>query len=192
MNEPKQEPKETNTEEELKEKSQDQIDEENLEELREVMKKIEELHKQQPPKRKRQPVVAIEFGGVFHHNRFVNLIFTYILSFTFAFFILELFQFAQYNDIIDLALVILTFTIIEEVFKTFMLYRYFQLVLRSFGTIFYFGYVLIFYIIDQYIFIEGFNFVNEIVLPFFVLFFALSRYLFGQIIRNYFRRKNLR
>jgi len=165
---------------------------EDLEELKEVIKKIEELQKEknQKPKRPRRPVIAIEFGGVFHHNRFVNLCFNVIVNFTFSFFIIELFNFAQYNDIVNLLLLVIAYSAIEEVYKTYIIMNHFQIILKSFGTIFFFGYLLIFFALDQYLFTHSFNF-EGVLLPFFVLIFTISRYIFGQIIRNYFRKKRI-
>ena len=167
-------------------------EQESLDELREVIKKIEEMSKKQPRKNPRRRMISLEFGGVFHHNRYINFIFTYILTFTIAFFITELFNFVTYRDIIYFAGVILVFNLFEEVMKSYVLIRHFRLILRTFGSVFYFIYLLIFYFLDQYIFIRSFNFVNEIVLVFFVLFLAIIRYVFGQLIRNYLRYRTLR
>ncbi len=180
------EPKKENTEEEV----------ENLEELREVIKKIEELQKQQnndkKPQKKRPKMIAIEFGGVFHHNRYINFVFNFILNFTFAFFVIEIFNFANYHDIVIVAAMILIYSIAEEAFRTYLLIHHFPIILKSFGTIFYFGYLLIFFVLDQYVFIHNFNFINATLLAFFVLIFVLVRYLFSQGIRNYFRKYNVR
>ena len=174
---------------ETEEKTEEQ---ENLDELREVMKKLEEMSKNQPPKKPRHRMIALEFGGVFHHNRYINFIFTYILTFTIAFFISEIFNFVAYRDIIYFAGAILLFSVIEETIKVTLLMRYFRIVLRTFGTVFYFIYVLMFFVIDQYILIDSFNFVNEIALAFFVLFLAIVRYVFGQLIRNFLRYQTMR
>lgn len=166
-----------------------------IEELKEVMKKIQELQevqkKKKDKKRPRRPVIAIEFGGVFHHNRFVNFAFTFIVNFTFMFFLLELYEFAVYYDILYLVAVVGIYTLLEETYRTFILMRYFKIILKTFGTIFYFGYLLIFFIIDQYIIINDFNFVNGTLLAFFVLIFTIVRYLFGTSIRRYFRKKRI-
>ncbi len=164
----------------------------NLEELREVMKKLEEMSKNQPPKKPRHRMIAIEFGGVFHHNRVINFVFTYILTFTIAFFITEIFNFVTYRDIIYFAGAILVFNILEEIVKTYVLMRFFRVILRTFGTVFYFIYVLMFFIIDQYLIIDTFNFINEITLAFFVLFLAIVRYMLGQLIRNFLRYQTMR
>jgi hypothetical protein len=168
--------------------------EEELEELREVIKKIEELQKQkgQKPKQPKRPFIALEFGGVFHHNRIINFIFSYILNFTFAYFVIELFDFAEYNDILYVALLMLIYSVLEEIFKTYILIKHFPLIIRSFGTIFFFGYILLFYILDQYVFINTFNFINATLFTFFVIIFTIARYVFGTTLRRYFRRHNMR
>ena len=155
------------------------------------MKKLEEMSKNQPRKKPRRRMISLEFGGVFHHNRYINFIFTYILTFTIAFFITELFNFVTYRDIIYFAAVILVFNLFEEVIKSYVLIRHFRIILRTFGSVFYFIYLLLFYMLDQYFFIRSFNFVNEIVLAFFVLFLAVLRYFLGQLIRNYLRYRSL-
>ena len=166
-----------------------------IEELKEVMKKIQELQEEQKKnkhkKGPRRPMIAIEFGGVFHHNRYFNFVFTFIVNFTFMFFILELYEFAIYYDILYLVAVVLLYTFLEETYRTFVLMRYFKIILKTFGTIFYFGYLLIFFIIDQYIVINDFNFVNGTLLAFFVLIFTIVRYIFGTSIRRYFRKKRI-
>ena len=165
---------------------------EELEELKEAIKKIEKLHKEQANQKKpHQRLIAIEFGGVFHHNKYINLAFNYILNFTFAFFVIEIFNFANYRDIIYVAALMLVYSIFEEIFKTYILMRHFPLVLKSFGTIFFFGYLLIFYLLDQYVFIKTFNFVNGTLLAFFVFIFTITRYIFSQLLRNYFRSRNI-
>ncbi len=156
------------------------------------MKKIEKMSKKQPQKRPGRRMISLEFGGVFHHNRYINFIFTYILTFTIAFFITELFNFVLYRDILYFAGVILVFTLFEDVIKSYILVRHFRVILRTFGAVFYFVYLLIFYILDQYFFVRSFNFVNEIVLVFFVLFLTILRYVLGQLIRNYLRYRSLR
>lgn len=185
-----QEPKKE--QENLEVSDKEKKDQENLDELREVIKKLEEMSKNQPPKKPRHRVIAIEFGGVFHHNRIVNFVFTYILTFIIAFFITEIFNFVNYRDIIYFAGAILLFSLFEEVIKQYVLMRHFKIVLRTFGTAFYFIYLLMFYVIDRYIIIDTFDFINEITLAFFVLFLAITRYISGQLIRNFLRYQTLR
>jgi hypothetical protein len=169
--------------------------EEELEELKEVIKKLEELQKKQekkPGKRPRRPFIAIEFGGVFHHNRLINFWFGFIVNMFFAYFVIELFEFATYNDILYLAGLVLLYSIVEEVFRTYLMMRHFSLIMSSFGTIFYFGYLFIFFALDQYIFVDNFDFINATLLVFFVLIFTILRYVFASYLRRYFRHRNMR
>lgn len=183
------EPKEPET------KSDEEPTEVDLEDLKDVIKKLEELQKQQeksggkPPRR---PFIAIEFGGVFHHNPLINFLFGFVVNLFFAYLVIELFQFADYTDLLYLALLVLLYSVAEEVFRTYVMMRHFSLVMRTFGTIFYFGYLVIFYILDQYVFLSSFRFINATLLVFFVLIFTITRYLFGTTLRRYFRRKNMR
>jgi hypothetical protein len=169
--------------------------EEDLAELKDVIKKLEELQKQQkqsggkPPRR---PFIAIEFGGVFHHNPIINFLFGFVVNLFFAYTVIEVFQFAKYTDLLYLVLLVLLYSVVEEVFRTYVMMRHFSLVMRSFGTIFYFGYLVIFYLLDQYVFVSSFRFINATLLVFFVLIFTILRYFFGTSLRRYFRRKNMR
>ena len=169
--------------------------EEEIEELKEVMKKIEELQKENKnknPKKPRNKFISIEFGGVFHHNLIINFVFTLILNFSFAFFVIEIFNFAKYNDIIYVVALMIVYSVVEVLYRNYILMRQFPLVLRTFGMIFFFGYLLIFFALDQYVFIDSFNFVNGTLLAFFVLFFTVSRYIFSMLLRNRFRNRNMR
>ncbi len=168
---------------------------EELDELKEVMKKLKELqddNKQKQKKKPRQPIIAIEFGGVFHKNRYINLLFSALVNFIFAYFVIEIFDFAEYHGkIYVLILLMAIYTIIEEIYRNLLLRHYFDFIIKSFGSVFFFGYVLIFFVLDQYVFIEEFNFFNGTVLAFFVLIFVLTRYFFGTSVRRYFRKKRI-
>jgi hypothetical protein len=188
--------KESNTEnkqadEKTKEEKKQEQEEQELLKIIEEMRKISEQKKQEK-KPKRNKLLAIEFGGVFHHNLFVNFVFSFLLNVTLAFLVIQVFQFASYRDIIYMVLLLLIYSLIEEVFRLYVLLHHFPLILKSFGTIFYFGYVLIFYLLDQYVFIDTFDFINGTLLVFFVLIFTLLRYFIGVNIRQYFRKNNMR
>lgn len=178
-----------------KENDKEKSTQEELDELKEVMKKLKELQEdknKKKSKKPRKPTLAIEFGGFFHSNRYVNLIFTALVNFFFAYFVIEIFSFAEYHGkIYVLILLMVIYTVIEEMYRNMLMRYYFKFIIKSFGTVFFFGYLLIFFILDQYIFIDDFNFVNGTVLAFFVLIFVLTRYLFGTSIRNYFRKRKI-
>ncbi|MCF7926211.1 MAG: hypothetical protein K9L74_01370 [Candidatus Izimaplasma sp.] len=165
------------------EKKQKQVND-----LKKLIKEMQEKKSKKKPKKKKG-LIMIEFGAVFHHNKIINFLFNLILNFTLAYLVIEVFKFAEYREIMFFALVILFYTFIEELFKSYIFIRHFKLIFRSFGTIFYFGYVMIFYLIDKYVFIDKFNFINETLLVFFVLIFTGIRYFLGMGIRRYLRHK---
>lgn len=157
--------------------------------LRRVMNELKKQEeKKQNDKKKRPRVLAIEFGGVYHTNAIVNFLFGYLLNSTLAFLLIELTQYAVYSSIYAFLGVMLVFSMIEYLFRNYIFMSHFKLIIQSFGTIFFFGYVLIFYLVDQFVFIQSFNFINGLVEVFFVLMFALLRYGFGLLIRRFIRR----
>ena len=128
--------------------------EEEKKELENLLKAIKDLeeNKNKEKDNKKKGFIAIEFGGVFHHNLYINLVFTYILNLTLAFIIIQIFNFASYDNIIYVALFILGYTIVESIFRLYVLMNHFQLIVKSLGFVFFFGYVFIFFTLDQYIF----------------------------------------
>lgn len=179
-----------NDEEPKKEK---QLDEKDIDDLKHAIEKLRDMQKKeqkQQKKNRKQPILAIEFGGVFHRNRYINLIFCAIVNFFFAYFIIEIFSFAEYHgQLYVLLLLMLIYTIIEEIYKNIILRHYFSLIIKSFGTVFFAGYLLIFFVLDQYVFTTEFNFHTGTLLAFFVIIFAVVRYLFSTSVRRYLRRK---
>ena len=182
-----QEPKKTDNEE--------RTTQEELDELKEVMKKLKKLqeeNKKSSRKKPGKPTIAIEFGGVFHKNRYVNLAFSALVNLFFAYFVIEIFNFAEYHgNIYVLVLLMCSYTLMEEMYRNMLLRYYFKYIIKSFGTIFFFGYLLIFFVLDQFVFVEEFNFFNGTLLAFFVLIFVIVRYLFGTSVRKYFRRRKM-
>ncbi len=162
------------------------------EELENDLKRVmEEIKRQQQKNKKKGPkqrVFAIEFGGVYHTNQMINFIFGYLLNLTLIFLVIELFNFASYDSLYVLLGVTLVFSVLEALFRVYVFSHHFKWILRTFGTLFYFAYVIIFYAIDRYLFVESFRFVNETLLVFFVLIFALLRYGVGMMIRRYLRQ----
>lgn len=186
--------KEVTTENENLEDSKEKkhLDEETKKKITNDLKRVmNELKKQeekkQNAKKKKPRVLAIEFGGVYHTNVVVNFLFGYLLNLTLAFLIIELTHYAVYSSIYVFLGVMLVFSMIEYVFRNYIFMQHFKLIIQSFGTIFFFGYVLIFYLVDQFIFIQSFNFINGLVEVFFVLLFAVLRYGFGLLIRRFIR-----
>ena len=175
-----------------------EIKEENLtaekEEIENLLKAIEELEKAKQKSRENKPrnLISIEFGGVFHHNIFVNFIFSFILNLTLIYLVIEIFRFAEYTDIIYIVILALTYTFFETVYKTYVLFNHFSFVIKSMGFVFYFGYVAIFYTLDVYVFGDLFSFNNEALLIAFVAIFTIVRYIIGTMLIKNFRKRNLK
>jgi len=179
------------------EEPEEEMTEENLtvekEELETLLKAIEELEKLKLIKKKKpRNLISIEFGGVFHSNKYVNYVFTFILNLTLIYLIIELFSFAEYTNIIYVVVLALVYTLFEAIYRTYVLFNHFSFVIKSLGFIFYIGYVAIFYILDVYVFGDSFSFGDETLLIAFVAIFTLVRYIIGTMLMRYFRNKNLR
>ncbi len=162
-------------------------------ELETLLKAIEELEKTKLKKGKKpRNFIAIEFGGVFHHNIIINFVFTFILNLTLIYLLIEVFNFAKYSDIIYVIILALIYTFFETIYKSYILFNHFSFVIKSLGFIFYIGYVAIFYALDVYLFQDAFSFGDETLLIAFVALFAVIRYIIGTTLIRYFRNKNLR
>lgn len=159
------------------------------EELESLMKAIEELEKLKLKEEKKpRSLISIEFGGVFHRNIYINFIFSYILNLSLIYIVIELFSFANYTNFIYIVILALVYTFFESIYRTYVLTNHFSFVIKSLGFIFYFGYVAIFFVLDQYIFNDAFNFVNETFLIAFVAIFTIVRYIIGTILIRYLRK----
>ena len=169
--------------EEDKNKKLEEPTEEELEELLDVIKQLEETNKnnKKPPKRN---MIAIEFGGVFHPNVYINVAFTYLLNLALTYLLIELLDLAEFESFTILALFVLGYTLIEYFYRLYVMYKHFPLIIRSFGTIFYFGYIVIVYVLDLYVFKQSFNFKEGILLMVYITFFTIIRYFLSIYIRR--------
>ncbi len=185
--------------EDIKDEIQEELEEEeNLEqekeELEQLLKAIEELEKMKKKEKKwsSNKIISIEFGSVFHHNIYINFSFSFILNLTLIYLVIEIFHFAQYTDILYIVILAFSYTFFETIYKKYVLYNHFSFVIKSLGFIFYFGYVVIFYLLDVILLGEVFDFYNETLLVVFVAIFTLIRYIIGSMLIQNFRRRNLR
>lgn len=164
------------------------------EEFEDFLKALEEIEKANESNKKnkgKKPrnLIAIEFGGVFHKNIYINTVFNFILNFTVFYIVIETFGFATFEDIYSLAALIVVYTILEQYFKAYVLLNFFEIVLKSLGFVFYFGYILIFYLLDVYLFTNTFDFINETLLVVSIAMFTIIRYFISTAIRKRLRFK---
>lgn len=169
--------------------------EEEKKELENLLKAIQELEtasKDDLETKKKKGFIAIEFGGVFHHNVYINFSFSLIFNLTLTFLLIEVFNFATYDNIIYIALFALAYTIIETYYRMYLLMNHFQFIVKSLGFVFFFGYIIIFFVLDKYLFVRSIDFINETLFVVFVGLFTVIRYVLSSMLRQNFRKRNLR
>ena len=163
------------------------------EEIDELLQKIKELEEQNKQKNKRpRGFFTIEFGGAYHPNMIVNFLFSLIMNISLSYLIINVFDFASYTYVLSFVLFIIVYSIIESIIKEYVIRRHLQLVIRSFGMIFYFSYIVILFVLDRYVFVGTFTFNHEVLMVAFISIFVVVRYFLGTSIRRYFRRQSLR
>lgn len=168
-----------NTDESIEDvKEPTQEDKEQVEEeLDQLLKAIEEIERQNKDgKKQKRGFLAIEFGGVFHRNPILNFLFSLLLNFTLSYLLIELFNLATYQSILYLVYFTFGFTIFESIYRQYIMKNHFTLILKSFGSIFYFGYIIIVFILDRYILQSYFVFTEGILLMVYITFFTIVRY----------------
>ena len=179
-------------EEKIEETIPTEEEKKELESLLKAIKELEKTKKEEDGVNKKKGFIAIEFGGVFHHNLYVNFVFTFILNLTLTFLLIQLFNFATYDSIIYIVLLVLSYSIIEAIYRLYLLMNHFQFIVKSLGFVFFFGYVFIFFALDQYLFGRTIDFINETLLVVFVGMFTIIRYVLSYYLRQNFRKRNLR
>ncbi|MFW5914051.1 MAG: hypothetical protein ACOCSM_03210 [Bacillota bacterium] len=177
-----QEESDNNQQEEKQDNRSNEAKKKELEKLLKEMKKIEQKQKKKSPKGPK--MVKIEFGSIFHPNPVVNFIMYYLLNLVVIYSLFEVFSFVEYqDDLTTILFFVVAYTMVETVFRQYLVFNHFRFVLRTFGFIFFFGYLTIFYLLDSYIF-TTIAFVNETLLIIFVGMFIVFRYLLAQIIKQ--------
>jgi len=160
------------------------------EELKELMETIKQLEEEQKKNKKKTPkgMFVIEFGGVYHPNLIINFLFSLLMNISIAVLIVELFNYAEYINEFVFILFVFTYTVIEGFVKYFMTVYYIQYVIKTFGFLYYLAYIGIFYITDMYLFTGNlFRFTHEYTFVAFTTIFVIGRYILGTSIRRHIR-----
>lgn len=187
----KQEESNGETEQKDEEKQVPELDIEEL--MRELQKLENEKNQMKGGKKSRIPqMITVEFGGVFHPNLIVNTVFYFILNLAIMSILFEITSFAVYQNTVFIIMFVATYTVIEMMFRVYMMTSHLRLVFKTFGIIFYIGYLFIFYVLDSFVFDRYLYFIHETLLVVFVAMFALIRYIISFYIRQNFRKRNLR
>ncbi len=170
-----------NANEKSEEEKQKEL-EDLLKQLRDLQKQKEDLKQQQT---KKSRVLMVEFGAIFHRNGLINFVMYYMLNLVIIYSLSELYNFFEFSGIlIDLMLFVGLYTLVEIIFRAYIVSNHFRFVLRTFGFIFFFGYLTLFYFLEQYLFAGLFKFTNENLFVVFITSFILIRYVFSHLIRH--------
>lgn len=153
-----------------------------LKQLRDLQKQKEDL-KQQRTKKPR--VLMVEFGAIFHQNGLINYAMYFMLNLVIVYGLSELYNFFEFSGgLIDLVLFVGLYSLIEIIFRSYIVSNHFKFVLRTFGFIFFFGYLTLFYFLEQHLFTGLFTFTNENLFVVFIASFILIRYVASHLIRH--------
>jgi hypothetical protein len=176
-------------------------DEEKIESLIESLEK-ETSKKEKKPTPKKEPLkpkepvpskrtqfknrmIMIKFGGAYHPNFYLNLVITYWVNLVLVVGLLNVFNLGRFPDQIWIPMVfVLMYTGFEFLFREWMVQRFSQWVLLSFGLIFFVGYSTLFFIIDALFFTNVQIFNSEIELVAFTGLFMIARYLISWVIKK--------
>ncbi|MGD9909466.1 MAG: hypothetical protein AB7U79_02545 [Candidatus Izemoplasmatales bacterium] len=144
---------------------------ENLEKLIEEVKQQQDLEKKKTKQNKApdKNVIRIDLGSKYSTNIWINFIASFLINFLLMYFINIVFQFFTINSAYTLLIFAASYTIFEETYKYILMKKYLNLVLYSYGLIFYLFNIIFIYLVDLYIFPSAFSFVNEIYPLFFVI-----------------------
>ncbi len=170
-------------------KQNEKSDEQKQRELDELLKQLKELQQQknnlqqkQSPKPK---VLMVEFGARFHPNGLINYTMYYLLNLVIIYSFSEIYEFFSFSgSLIDLLLFIGVYTLIEIIFRTYIVTHHFKFVLRTFGFVFFLGYLTIFFFLEQYLFSGLFGFTNENLFVIFIASLVLIRYIISHLMRH--------
>lgn len=149
-------------------------------EIEELEKLIEKVKKQNEEERKKQTgpkntVIRINLATTYSNNYWINMIFSLLINFIVIFSLLQIFEFAQVSNDIYIVILVFGFTIMEEEIKRYLLRKQLKLVLYTSGLIFSFINLLLFYVMDLFVFGEAFSFLNYLYPIAFVVMFQVIR-----------------
>ena len=159
--------------------------EEIRKEIEELEKLIEKVKKQNEENKKkfgggRNPILKINLAAVYSRNFFINLIISFLINFITFFIIIkslgDLFISSLSNDMY-LLIIVLGFTLFEELYKKYLFKRHMQIVIYSVGTIFFLLNLLYLYFIDLIVFGSDFAFISAYHPIIFIIVFSFLRYI---------------
>ncbi len=171
--------------------------EEKEKEIQDLLKQLKELEQKkqssQKSNRSTRGMIMIEFGSRFHQNGIINFAMYFFLNLVVIYGLSEIFDFVSFSGhLVDLLAFVGVYTLIEVLFRHYIVFNHFKFVLKTLGFIFFFGYLTLFYLLEHYLFIGMFNFTNETTFVIFIGSFVVFRYLLSHFIRNIILRYMMR
>ena len=160
-----------------------------IEELEKLIEKVKQQNEEEKKKYSKKPqntVVKINLASVYSNNFWVNMLISLLINFIVIFAILKLFDFERVTNDIYIVYLVGTFTVVEEFYRRYLLQKQVKLVLYTSGLIFSFINILIFYVLDLFVFVNSFSFVNYLYPIAFVILFQAIR----SVIKNLYIRWN--
>lgn len=149
-----------------------------LEELEKLIDKVKQQNEEEKRKQKKRPtntVVRINLASVYSNNFWINMLVSFLVNFIVIFSVLKLFYFAEVMNDLYIIYIVAIFTVIEEFYRRYMLLKQVKIVLYTSGLIFSFINILIFYIIDLFVFPTQFSFINYLYPIAFTVMFQVLR-----------------
>ncbi|MBN2876384.1 MAG: hypothetical protein JXL85_01905 [Bacilli bacterium] len=160
-----------------------------LEELEKLIEKVKKQNEEEKRKQKKEPrntVIRINLGSGYSNNFWINLIFSFLVNFIVIFVLLKLFYFADVSNDLFIVYIVGIFTVIEEIYRKYLLARQVKIILYTSGLIFAFLNLLIFYVIDLFVFVNDFSFINYLYPLAFIALFQSIR----AVLKNLYLRIN--
>jgi len=142
-----------------------------------------------PPPKKQSPLkkrmIMIKFGGAYHPNFYLNLLIGYWVNLVVTVGVLNLFNLGQFPQQLWIPVAfVFMYTAFEWLFREWMIQRYSQIVLMSFGLVYFMGYTTLFFLIDALLFTNMQIFNSEIEVVAFTLLFMIVRYALSYVIQK--------
>ncbi|MBI9008407.1 MAG: hypothetical protein JEZ05_00105 [Tenericutes bacterium] len=159
---------------------------EELEKLIDRVKKQNEEERKKYTKKPKGTIVKINLASVYSHNFWVNMIFSFLINFIVIFSILKLFNFALITDDTFIIYIVFIFTVLEEFYRKYLFTKQVKIVLFTSGLIFTLINIVIFYLLDIFVFSTQFSFNSYLDPIAFVILFQVIR----AFIKNVYVRIN--
>lgn len=163
----------------------------DIEELEKLIDKVKKQNAEEKKKYSKKPdkrVVRINLASAYSNNFWINMLISFLINFIVVFTMFKIFDFAYIKNDIYIIVLVLSFTIIEELYRRYLFAKQVKIVLFTSGLIFMLLNVIIFYVMDLLVLGENLSF-NDYSYP--IAFVVLLQIIRG-IIKNVITQINTR